>query len=149
MKVLHKIEADFEESIANSSDETRDIRTENFDEFKKLGIPTSKQEFWKFTNPSVINDSEFKLGLSNDFEDDKFDIIIVNGKLTKKTDDIKINNIRESLTEKNISSKIFKKTNNPFINLNNAFSTKSLKIGKAAFEPVSYFPKDFGLSKPI
>ena len=124
MKVLHKIEADFEESIASSSDETRDIRTENFDEFKKLGIPTSKQEFWKFTNPSVINDSEFKLGLSNDFEDDKFDIIIVNGKLTKKTDDIKINNIRESLAEKNISSKIFKKTNNPFINLNNAFSTE-------------------------
>ena len=100
MKVLHKIEADFEESIASSSDETRDIRTENFDEFKKIGIPTSKQEFWKFTNPSVIKDSEFRLGLSNDFEDDKFDIIVVNGKLTKKTDDLKISNIRESLAEK-------------------------------------------------
>ena len=124
MKFLHKIEADFEESIASSSDETRDIRTENFDEFKKLGIPTSKQEFWKFTNPSVINDSEFKLGLSNDFEDDEFDIIIVNGKLTKKTDDLKINSIRESLAEKNIINNIFKKTNNPFINLNNAFSTE-------------------------
>jgi len=124
MKVLHKIEADFEESIASSSDETRDIRTENFDEFKKLGIPTSKQEFWKFTNPSVINDSEFRLGLSNDFEDDEFDIIIVNGKLTKKTDDLKINSIRESLAEKNIINNIFKKTNNPFINLNNAFSTE-------------------------
>ena len=124
MKILHKIEADFEESIANTSDETRDIRTENFDEFKKLGIPTSKQEFWKFTNPSIINDSEFKLGLSNDFEDDKFDIIVVNGKLTKKTDDFKINNIREGLAEKKISNKIFKKTNNPFINLNNAFSTE-------------------------
>ena len=124
MKVLHKIEADFEDSIASSSDETRDIRTENFDEFKKLGIPTSKQEFWKFTNPSVINDSEFRLGLSNDFEDDEFDIIIVNGKLTKKTDDLKINSIRESLAEKNIINNIFKKTNNPFINLNNAFSTE-------------------------
>lgn len=124
MKILHKIEADFEESIASTSDETRDIRTENFDEFRKLGIPTSKQEFWKFTNPSIINDSEFKLGLSNDFEDDKFDIIVVNGKLTKKTDNFKINNIRESLAEKKISNNIFKKTNNPFINLNNAFSTE-------------------------
>ena len=84
MKILHKIEADFEESITSSNDETRDIRIENFDEFKRLGIPTSKQEFWKFTNPSVIKDSEFTLGLSNNFEDDKFDIIIVNGKLTKK-----------------------------------------------------------------
>ena len=128
MKVLHKIEADFEESIASSSDETRDIRTENFDEFKKIGIPTSKQEFWKFTNPSVIKDSEFRLGLSNDFEDDKFDIIVVNGKLTKKTDDLKISNIRESLAEKKISNNIFKKTNNPFINLNNAFSTEGCVI---------------------
>ncbi len=128
MKVLHKIEADFEESIASSSDETKDIRTENFDEFKKIGIPTSKQEFWKFTNPSVIKDSEFRLGLSNDFEDDKFDIIVVNGKLTKKTDDLKISNIRESLAEKKISNNIFKKTNNPFINLNNAFSTEGCVV---------------------
>ena len=30
--------------------------------------------------------------------------------------------------------------------LNNAFSTKLLKIGKAALEPVSYFPKVLGLS---
>ena len=29
-----------------------------------------------------------------------------------------------------------------------AFLTKSLKIGKAAFEPVSNFPSVFGLSKP-
>ena len=128
MKVLHKIEADFEESIASSSDETRDIRTENFHEFKKIGIPTSKQEFWKFTNPSVIKDSEFRLGLSNDFEDDKFDIIVVNGKLTKKTDELKINDISGSLAEKNISNNIFKKTNNPFINLNNAFSTEGCVV---------------------
>ena len=30
-----------------------------------------------------------------------------------------------------------------------AFSTKSLKIGKATFEPVSFFPSVFGLSYPI
>ena len=128
MKILQAIEADFEESISRSSDEAREIRTDNFNEFKKLGIPTSKQEFWKFTNPSVIKDSEFRLGLSNDFEDDKFDIIVVNGKLTKKTDELKINDIRGSLAEKSISNNVFKKTNNPFINLNNAFSTEGCVV---------------------
>ena len=128
MKILQAIEADFEESISRSSDESREIRMDNFNEFKKLGIPTSKQEFWKFTNPSVIKDSEFRLGLSNDFEDDKFDIIVVNGKLTKKTDELKINDIRGSLAEKSISNNVFKKTNNPFINLNNAFSTEGCVV---------------------
>ena len=124
MKILQAIEADFEESISRSSDEARDIRMDNFNEFKKLGIPTSKQEFWKFTNPSIIKDSEFTLGLSKDYDDKKYDIILVNGKLTKKNDDININNIHESLAEKKISNEIFGITNNPFINLNNAFSTE-------------------------
>ena len=124
MKILQAIEADFEESISRSSDETREIRVDNFNEFKKLGIPTSKQEFWKFTNPSIIKNSEFTLGLSKDYDDKKYDIILVNGKLTKKNDDIKINNIHESLAEKKISNEIFGITNNPFINLNNAFSTE-------------------------
>ena len=128
MKVLHKIESDFEKTITNSGSETKGIRIDNFNEFKKMGIPTSKQEFWKFTNPSVIKDFEFTLGVTNDFEDDKFDIVIVNGKLTKKTDNIKVNDIHGSLGEKDISNKIFEKTNNPFINLNNAFSTDGCVI---------------------
>ena len=128
MKILQAIEADFEESISRSSDETREIRMDNFNEFKKLGIPTSKQEFWKFTNPSIIKNSEFTLGLSKDYDDKKYDIIVVNGKLTKKNDDIKINNIHESLAEKKISNEIFGITNNPFINLNNAFSTEGCVV---------------------
>ena len=32
---------------------------------------------------------------------------------------------------------------------NKAFSIKFLKIGNAAFEPVSYLPKVLGLSKPM
>ena len=51
MKVLQKIEADFNRNIAEVSGEIKDICTENFSEFKKIGIPNSKQEFWKFTNP--------------------------------------------------------------------------------------------------
>ena len=128
MKVLHRIEADFEESISTSSDETKEIRIDNFNEFKKLGIPTSKQEFWKFTNPSIIKDSELTLGLSKNYDDENYDIIVINGKLTKKNDDIKINNINESLAEKKISNEMFGITNNPFINLNNAFSTEGCVV---------------------
>ena len=128
MKVLHRIEADFEESISTSSDETKEIRIDNFNEFKKLGIPTSKKEFWKFTNPSIIKDSELTLGLSKNYDDENYDIIVINGKLTKKNDDIKINNINESLAEKKISNEIFGITNNPFINLNNAFSTEGCVV---------------------
>ena len=128
MKVLHRIEADFEESISTSSDETKEIRIDNVNEFKKLGIPTSKQEFWKFTNPSIIKDSELTLGLSKNYDDENYDIIVINGKLTKKNDDIKINNINESLAEKKISNEIFGITNNPFINLNNAFSTEGCVV---------------------
>lgn len=128
MKVLNKIEADFENIITGVSGEAKDIRIENFNEFKKEGIPTSKQEFWKFTNPSIIKDSEFTLGHYSEFEDDKFDIIVVNGKLIKKTEEIQNKNIQDSLAEKLIEHEVFKKTGNPFINLNNAFSTEGCVV---------------------
>ena len=128
MKVLNKIEADFENIITGVSGEAKDIRIENFNEFKKEGIPTSKQEFWKFTNPSIIKDSEFTLGHYCEFEDDKFDIIVVNGKLIKKTKEIQNKNIQDSLAEKLIENEVFKKTGNPFINLNNAFSTEGCVV---------------------
>ncbi len=128
MKVLNKIEADFENIITSVSGETKEIHIENFNEFKKEGIPTSKQEFWKFTNPSIIKDSEFTLGHYSEFEDDKFDIIVVNGKLIKKTEEIQNKNIQDSLAEKLIENEVFKKTGNPFINLNNAFSTEGCVV---------------------
>ena len=97
MKVLNKIEADFNDIVANESDIVKNLRTENFSEFKKLGIPTSKEEFWKFTNPSVIKDSEFSLGDSSEITDNEFDIILVNGKLIKKTGKIVNKDIQKSL----------------------------------------------------
>ena len=36
MKVLNKIEADFNDIVANESDIVKDLRIENFSEFKKL-----------------------------------------------------------------------------------------------------------------
>tara|TARA_B100000029_G_scaffold498171_1_gene566642 strand:+ start:772 stop:1995 length:1224 start_codon:yes stop_codon:yes gene_type:complete len=121
MKVLNKITADFDNTINNDNSILKNTRIENFDEFKKKGIPTSKEEFWKYTDPSIVKDSEFSLGKSNTIEDKNFDLIIVNGKLVKKIDDIRITSIQIGLEEDIIEINDFNKTNNPFINLNNAF----------------------------
>ena len=55
MKVLDKISADFDNSISDEKESIKNIRIDNFTEFKKMGIPTSKEEFWKYTDPSIIN----------------------------------------------------------------------------------------------
>ena len=128
MKILEKITADFDRTVSNESDILKSIRTENFREFKKEGIPNSKQEFWKYTNPSILKDSEFSLGISRDIDDKEFDIVIVNGKLVKTTQEIQNDNIQNSLAEKKIENDIFEKTGTPFINLNNAFSTDGCVI---------------------
>ena len=93
MKVLNKINADFDNTINNNNEIIKNIRIENFNEFKKTGIPTSKEEFWKYTDPSVVNNSEFSLGIPNNIEDNAFDIIIVNGKLIQKSDKVQIADI--------------------------------------------------------
>ena len=128
MKVLNKIEADFNDIVASENDIIKNLRVENFGEFRKQGIPTSKEEFWKFTNPSIIKDSEFSLGTSSEFTDNNFDIILVNGKLIKRNEKIVNKDIQDSLNDRNIDMTNFEKTDNPFINLNNAFSTEGCVI---------------------
>ena len=128
MKVLNKIEADFNDIVASENDIIKNLREENFSEFRKQGIPTSKEEFWKFTNPSIIKDSEFSLGTSSEFTDNNFDIILVNGKLIKRNEKIVNKDIQNSLNDRIIDMTNFEKTDNPFINLNNAFSTEGCVI---------------------
>jgi len=120
MNVLNKIAADFDNTI-NHNAILKNIRIENFDEFKKTGIPTSKEEFWKYTDPSIVNNSEFSLGIPNKIDDNNFDIIIVNSKVIKNNDNTKVTNIQIGLEEKIVEVSDFNKTSNPFINLNNAF----------------------------
>ena len=121
MKALNKITADFDNTINDNNAILKDIRIENFKEFKRTGIPTSKEEFWKYTDPSVVNNSEFSLGISKNLKDNNFDIIIVNGKLIERSDKVQTTNIQSGLEENNLEINNFSKTNNPFINLNNAF----------------------------
>ncbi|OIR23388.1 MAG: Fe-S cluster assembly protein SufD [Marine Group III euryarchaeote CG-Epi3] len=128
MKVLDKISADFDNSISKETESIKNIRIDNFTEFKKMGIPTSKEEFWKYTDPSIINDSEFILGDSEDIEDEDYDIIIVNGKLVKKIEGMQNTDVRGSLSEEILDSSHFLKTKNAFVNLNNAFLTDGCVI---------------------
>ena len=121
MKVLNKISADFDNTINESDANLRNIRVENFDEFQRTGIPTSKEEFWKYTDPSIVKNSEFSLGIPNNIENNDFDIVIVNSKVIKHNSSIKVTDIQTGLEKKIIGKNNFNKTNNPFINLNNAF----------------------------
>jgi len=134
MKALNKITADFDNTINDNSEIVKNIRIENFNEFKKTGIPTSKEEFWKYTDPSVVNKSEFSLGIPSNIEDKAFDIIIVNGKLIQKNGKVQIADIQNGLEEHILKISDFNKTNNPFINLNNAFLAEGCVIN---FEPNS------------
>jgi len=128
MKALNKITADFDNTINDNSEIVKNIRIENFNEFKKTGIPTSKEEFWKYTDPSVVNKSEFSLGIPSNIEDKAFDIIIVNGKLIQKNGKVQIADIQNGLEEHILKISDFNKTNNPFINLNNAFLAEGCVI---------------------
>ena len=120
--------ADFDSTINDADEVVKNIRIENFNQFKESGIPTSKEEFWKYTNPSIVKDSEFSLGASSEIKDDDFDIIIVNGKLIKKIGNVQNTDVQNGLSENVLENNYFNKTKNPFINLNNAFLTDGCVI---------------------
>ena len=139
MKVLDRMVADFDNTIDKADEVVKNIRIENFSEFKESGIPTSKEEFWKYTDPSIVKDSEFSLGTSSEINDDGFDIVIVNGKLVKKIEHIQNTNVQNGLSTKLLENKYFNKTKNPFINLNNAFLTDGcvINFGNDSEEEIS------------
>ena len=128
MKVLNRIATDFDSTINDADEVVKNIRIENFNEFKESGIPTSKDEFWKYTDPSIVKDSEFSLGTSDEINDDNFDIIIVNGKLVKKIEHIMNTDVQNGFSANLLENNYFDKTTNPFINLNNAFLTDGCVI---------------------
>ena len=128
MKIIEKITADFNNITGDENDPLHAFRTESFNEFKVKGIPSSSEEFWKYTNPSVVNDFNFGLGLFTDYEDDKFDIILANGKLAKVSNNLNARTIQKGLSDGIISSDFFEVHNNPLINLNGAFMLEGVVI---------------------
>ena len=128
MKAIERFTADFNHIMELSDDNLNDLRKESFEEFTKKGLPTRKEEYWKYSDPSVISKSEFKLAKSSKHEDDDFDIVLVNGKIVKTLRNCKMGNIPDGINEGELSKSVLEKKEKPFLNLNNAFTTSGLYI---------------------
>ena len=128
MKAIERFTADFDHIMELSDDKLNDLRKESFKEFTKKGLPTRKEEYWKYSDPSVISKNEFKLAKSSKHEDDDFDIVLVNGKIVKTLRNCKMGNIPDGINEGELSKSVLEKKEKPFLNLNNAFTTSGLYI---------------------
>ena len=128
MKAIERFTADFNHIMELSDDKLNDLRKESFEEFTKKGLPTRKEEYWKYSDPSVISKNEFKLAKSSKHEDDDFDIVLVNGKIVKTLRNCKMGNIPDGINEGELSKSVLEKKEKPFLNLNNAFTTSGLYI---------------------
>jgi Fe-S cluster assembly protein SufD len=122
----------------NFSPEELKIKKLNFDNFLKNGFPNKKLEDWKFLDLNQILNSEFE---NFDFDQAKFDTQIEFFKIIKDIDHNQIflldgelfkNNFEfDDLEKIKISNKEYlnKKINkNSLVNLNHAFTKKSIKI---------------------
>ena len=78
MKAIERFTADFDSIIKLSDDNLNNLRKESFEEFKKKGLPTRKEEYWKYSDPSIISKIELKLGTTSEYVDENYDIILVN-----------------------------------------------------------------------
>ena len=128
MKAIERFTADFNHIMELSDDNLNDLRKESFKEFTKKGLPTRKEEYWKYSDPSVISKNEFKLAKSSKHEDEDFDIVLVNGKIVKTLRNCKMGNIPDGINEGELSKSVLEKKEKPFLNLNNAFTTSGLYI---------------------
>ena len=128
MKAIERFTADFDSIIKLSDDNLNNLRKESFEEFKKKGLPTRKEEYWKYSDPSIISKIELKLGTTSEYVDENYDIILVNGNIVKTLKNCKMGSIPDGIKEKALSENILEKKEKPFLNLNNAFTTNGLYL---------------------
>tara|TARA_Y100000994_G_scaffold233340_1_gene221299 strand:+ start:724 stop:1944 length:1221 start_codon:yes stop_codon:yes gene_type:complete len=118
----------FKDTLKSPEDEIESLRTEAFEEFSKTGIPNSRHEYWKFSDPSVILNLDLKMNDSLDDIDGDYDLILCNGKISKNKTKSRIGSISEGIKKGDISEKVLKIKENPFINLNSAFAINGCYI---------------------
>ena len=128
MKAIERFTADFDSIIKLSDDNLNNLRKESFEEFKKKGLPTRKEEYWKYSDPSIISKIELKLGTTSEYVDENYDIILVNGNIVKTLKNCKMGSIPDGIKKKALSENILEKKEKPFLNLNNAFTTNGLYL---------------------
>ena len=128
MKTLEAFAESFKTTLDSQDKRIEILRKNAFEEFSKAGIPTRKQEYWKFSDPSVILNLNLKYNdSSNDFDDD-YDLILGNGKIIKNKVKGKCGNISEGIRKGDIDENVLEIRENPFLNLNSAFAVNGSYI---------------------
>ena len=122
MKAVETFTTDFENTLNLPDDNLKLLRQESFEEFKKHGLPTRKEEYWKYSDPSIISNIELEFVSSGQYEDENYDVVLVNGKIVKKFNDCQMGDISEGLRSGDLDEDLLKKKDKPFLNLNNAFA---------------------------
>ena len=116
MKAVETFTTDFENTLNLPDDNLKILRQESFEEFKKHGLPTRKEEYWKYSDPSIISNIELEFISSGQYEDGNYDVILVNGKIVKKFNDCKMGDISEGLRCGDLDKDLLKKKDKPFLN---------------------------------
>ena len=122
MKAVETFTTDFENTLNLPDDNLKNLRRESFEEFKKHGLPTRKEEYWKYSDPSIISNIELEFVSSGQYEDRNYDVILVNGKIVKKFKDCQMGDLSEGLRNGILGEDLLEKKDKPFLNLNNAFA---------------------------
>ncbi len=122
MKAVETFTTDFESTLDLPDDNLNLLRRESFEEFKKHGLPTRKEEYWKYSDPSIISNIELEFVSSGQYEDRNYDVILVNGKIVKKFKDCQMGDLSEGLRNGILGEDLLEKKDKPFLNLNNAFA---------------------------
>ena len=122
MRAVETFTTDFENTLNLPDDNLKNLRRESFEEFKKHGLPTRKEEYWKYSDPSIISNIELEFVSSGQYEDRNYDVILVNGKIVKKFKDCQMGDLSEGLRNGILGEDLLEKKDKPFLNLNNAFA---------------------------
>ena len=109
MKAVETFTTDFESTLDLPDDNLNLLRRESFEEFKKHGLPTRKEEYWKYSDPSIISNLELEFVSSGQYEDENYDVIVVNGKIVKRFKDCQMGDISEGLKSGNLGEDLFEK----------------------------------------
>ena len=128
MKTLEAFAESFKTTLDSQDKRIEILRKNAFEEFNKAGIPTRKQEYWKFSDPSLILNLNLKYNDSSRDFDDNYDLILGNGKIIKNIVKGKSGSISEGIKKGDIDEKVLEIKENPFLNLNSAFAVNGSYI---------------------
>ncbi len=128
MKTLEAFAESFKTTLDSQDKRIEILRKNAFEEFSKAGIPTRKQEYWKFSDPSVILNLNLKYNDSSSDFDDNYDLILGNGKIIKNIVKGKSGSISEGIKKGYIDENVLEIKENPFLNLNSAFAVNGSYI---------------------